>query len=133
MLFLRASGRPMFLAGQLEQAMAIVRAKVEHLFRVVKQQFGDAKVRYRGLAKKHRGADDVVRAEQPLDGPRTGARSTGMSAPAMRCRAVRCEEIEIVLSMQSDSVGAPMDPASRYVSLWANSTPSSRRGFSDCP
>ncbi|MFX8262287.1 transposase, partial [Acinetobacter baumannii] len=28
-----------------------VRAKVEHPFRVVKQQFGYAKVRYRGLAK----------------------------------------------------------------------------------
>ena len=34
-----------------EQATAIVRAKVEHPFRVVKQQFGYAKVRYRGLAK----------------------------------------------------------------------------------
>ena len=38
-------------AEQLEQATAIVRAKVEHPFRVVKQQFGYAKVRYRGLAK----------------------------------------------------------------------------------
>ena len=28
-----------------------MRAKVEHPFRVVKQQFGYAKVRYRGLAK----------------------------------------------------------------------------------
>jgi IS5 family transposase len=28
-----------------------VRAKVEHPFRVIKQQFGYAKVRYRGLAK----------------------------------------------------------------------------------
>ena len=42
---------PEFLAEQLEQATAIVRAKVEHPFRVVKQQFGYAKVRYRGLAK----------------------------------------------------------------------------------
>lgn len=35
----------------LEQLKASVRAKVEHPFRVIKQQFGHAKVRYRGLAK----------------------------------------------------------------------------------
>jgi IS5 family transposase len=35
----------------VEQLKASVRAKVEHPFRVVKQQFGHAKVRYRGLAK----------------------------------------------------------------------------------
>ncbi len=42
---------PEFIAERLEQAKASVRAKVEHPFRVVKQQFGYAKVRYRGLAK----------------------------------------------------------------------------------
>jgi transposase, IS5 family len=36
---------------ELEQLKARVRAKVEHPFRVIKQQFGYAKVRYRGLAK----------------------------------------------------------------------------------
>lgn len=35
----------------VEQIKASIRAKVEHPFRVVKQQFGYAKVRYRGLAK----------------------------------------------------------------------------------
>jgi transposase, IS5 family len=40
-----------FIAEQIEKAKASVRAKVEHPFRVVKQQFGHAKVRYRGLAK----------------------------------------------------------------------------------
>ena len=39
------------LLEQVEQLKASVRAKVEHPFRVVKQQFGYAKVRYRGLAK----------------------------------------------------------------------------------
>ena len=34
-----------------EHLKASIRAKVEHPFRVVKQQFGYAKVRYRGLAK----------------------------------------------------------------------------------
>jgi IS5 family transposase len=42
---------PEFKAEQLEKAKASVRAKVEHPFRVVKQQFGYAKARYRGLAK----------------------------------------------------------------------------------
>lgn len=36
---------------KIEKAKASIRAKVEHPFRVVKQQFGHAKVRYRGLAK----------------------------------------------------------------------------------
>ena len=36
---------------QLEHVKARIRAKVEHPFRVIKQQFGHAKVRYRGLAK----------------------------------------------------------------------------------
>ncbi|MFX8879524.1 transposase, partial [Acinetobacter baumannii] len=35
----------------VERLKASVRAKVEHPFRVVKQQFGYAKVRSRGLAK----------------------------------------------------------------------------------
>jgi transposase, IS5 family len=42
---------PEFNAEQLEKAKASIRAKVEHPFRVVKQQFGYAKARYRGLAK----------------------------------------------------------------------------------
>jgi IS5 family transposase len=36
---------------EIEKLKASVRAKVEHPFRVIKQQFGYAKVRYRGLAK----------------------------------------------------------------------------------
>ena len=39
------------LVDHLEKLKASVRAKVEHPFRVVKQQFGYAKARYRGLAK----------------------------------------------------------------------------------
>ena len=39
------------LLEQAEQLKASVRAKVEHPFRLIKQQFGYAKVRYRGLAK----------------------------------------------------------------------------------
>jgi IS5 family transposase len=36
---------------RIEQLKASVRAKIEHLSRVVKRQFGLTKVRYRGLAK----------------------------------------------------------------------------------
>ena len=39
------------LVNQLEKLKAGIRAKVEHPFRVVKRQFGYAKVRYRGLKK----------------------------------------------------------------------------------
>lgn len=39
------------LLEKAEQIKASVRAKVEHPFRVIKQQFGHTKVRYRGLAK----------------------------------------------------------------------------------
>lgn len=42
---------PQFLAEQTEKLKAGIRAKVEHPFRVLKQQFGFTKVRYRGLAK----------------------------------------------------------------------------------
>ena len=45
-------GKPVdALIDQLERAKASIRAKVEHPFRVLKQQFGYAKVRYRGLKK----------------------------------------------------------------------------------
>ena len=39
------------LLEKVERLKASVRAKVEHPFRVIKQQFGYAKVRYRGLEK----------------------------------------------------------------------------------
>jgi IS5 family transposase len=37
--------------NQIERLKAGIRAKVEHPFRVLKQQFGYTKTRYRGLAK----------------------------------------------------------------------------------
>lgn len=39
------------LVEQIEKIKAGIRAKVEHPFRVIKRQFGHAKVRYRGLMK----------------------------------------------------------------------------------
>lgn len=38
-------------AEQLESIKASVRAKVEHPFRIIKQQFGYSKIRYRGIEK----------------------------------------------------------------------------------
>ncbi len=37
--------------AQINRIIAMVRAKVEHPFRVIKRQFGHVKTRYRGLAK----------------------------------------------------------------------------------
>ena len=48
---LDTTGKWAQLLERVEQLKASVRAKVEHPFRVVKRQFGHAKVRYRGLAK----------------------------------------------------------------------------------
>lgn len=39
------------LKEKYEQNKASMRAKAEHPFRIVKQQFGFSKVRYRGIAK----------------------------------------------------------------------------------
>ena len=39
------------LSESYEKTLAGVRSKVEHAFRIIKQQFGFAKVRYRGIAK----------------------------------------------------------------------------------
>ena len=45
-------GRPLHpLDEQANRIIAMVRAKVEHPFRVIKRQFGHVKTRYRGLAK----------------------------------------------------------------------------------
>ncbi|KKY06726.1 transposase, partial [Xanthomonas citri pv. fuscans] len=43
--------RELKLAKRWEHTKASLRAKVEHPFRVIKRQFGYAKVRYRGLVK----------------------------------------------------------------------------------
>lgn len=48
---IKAAGQLGELLNTLEKLKAGVRAKVEHLFRVIKRQFGYVKVRYRGLSK----------------------------------------------------------------------------------
>lgn len=47
-------GHPMgAVLDKLEQVKASIRAKVEHPFRVIKQQFGHVKVCYQGMAQLH--------------------------------------------------------------------------------
>ena len=36
---------------QINRIIAMLRAKVEHPFRIIKRQFGHVKTRYRGLAR----------------------------------------------------------------------------------
>jgi IS5 family transposase len=44
------------LQDLIETAKVHIRSKVEHPFRLIKQQFGFQKTRLRGLAKKRTGA-----------------------------------------------------------------------------
>jgi len=44
-------GEPDPIDVQINRMIAMVRAKVEHPFRVVERQFGHRKTRHRGLAK----------------------------------------------------------------------------------
>jgi len=59
-------------AAKLETLKASMRAKVEHPFRIIKQQFGYSKTRYRGLAKNTRrlymlaGFANLIRCKQYL-------------------------------------------------------------------
>ena len=58
------------LIDQLEKLKAGIRAKVEHPFRVIKRQFGFAKVRYKGLKKNMSAqlANAVLLLVQSVDG-----------------------------------------------------------------
>lgn len=70
-----------------EKLKASIRAKVDHPFRLIKQQFGYAKVRYRGRKKNtEREADDAVRIGQFVDGV-SFASSWACSAPNERIQA----------------------------------------------
>jgi IS5 family transposase len=62
------------LLDKVDQLKASMRAEVEHPFRVVKQQFGYAKVRYRDLAKNTARLSACAAARS----------SACRSAPAMR-------------------------------------------------
>ena len=65
--------------AQINRVIAMVRARVEHPFRVLKRQFGYMKTRYRGLAKNTAIAHAVCTV-QPVDGAaHAAAGDAGMS------------------------------------------------------
>lgn len=70
------------LLDKAERLKASVQAKVRHPFRVIKQQFGYAKVRYRGAGEKHGAADDAVRTGQSVDSPQARHGAAGIGTPA---------------------------------------------------
>ena len=72
------------LLDQAEKLKASVRAKVEHLFRVIKRQFGFVKVRYRGLKKNTAQLFALFCTVQSVDGAQQIDGSRCMSAPANR-------------------------------------------------
>ena len=88
-----------------------MRAKVEHPFRVIKRQFGLAKVRFRGLAKntahvitlfalsnlwmarKKLIAMAVLRPQTALEGKKRGAMHLKRSTRQPSCNSVRFERL----------------------------------------
>lgn len=75
----------------MEKIEASIRAKVEHLFRVVKRQLVTLGA-LSGLEEEHAAAQDAVCAVQPVDGAPSIAGSSGMvrlktgEGPSKRCR-----------------------------------------------
>jgi hypothetical protein len=67
-----------------------VRAKVQHVFRVVKCQFGYRKVRYRGIAKNGAQVFSLLALANLYLARRTlaSADDTRPSAPTRRCELV---------------------------------------------
>jgi IS5 family transposase len=73
---------------RVEQIKASIRAKVEHRFRAIKQQFGHARVRQRGLTQNTARLTKAVRAEQPADGAPATVGTAGVAVtPIQRCGA----------------------------------------------
>lgn len=64
------------LLEKTERLTASVRAKVEHPFRVIKQQFGYAKVRYRGLNKNTFGTDRTAASVKSFRCPNSNLQTT---------------------------------------------------------
>lgn len=85
-----ASDNPKVI-DKIEHLKASMRAKVEHPFRVVKQQFGYAKLRYRGLAKNTARLTMLC-----VDGKTPSVGSEGMSAPSVRQTASASTQIETI-------------------------------------
>ena len=81
------------LIDKVEKLKARIRAKVEHPFRVIKRQFGFAKVRYRGLKKNTLQLKTLftpVDGQAPFDGNAgTSAFESSKTAPE-QCKNAPC-------------------------------------------
>jgi hypothetical protein len=115
---------------RVEQIKASIRAKVEHPFRIVEQQFGYAKLRYRGLAK-NTAADHAVRAEQSVDGPTANAGCAGMNAPAMRQWARDVAQNGPPTAVEAASAGRSRPPST--FKLFRRPTGHPELDFADLP
>ena len=115
-------------AGKLK---ASVRAKVEHPFRVVKQQLGYAKVAVSRLGQEHGAAEDAVRAEQSVDGAKAIDGSAGMSAPAAPETGAR--RIEMRRVGGEFGLKSRTDAAMRDAGDGSHRAGSCRRGCADLP
>ena len=101
------------LIDEYERTKASIRAKVEHPFRVLKQQFDYVKVSYRGAQEEHGAACDAVCALQSVDGQAqafgrlgTGARA-GCVMPQDRGRPAPGQCIRGLLHVRNCSTSAP--------------------------
>lgn len=76
---------------KIKRAKAQTRVKVEHPFRVIKRQLGYARVRFRGLAKKHCSVGHAIRSFKSVDGAPALADEHGRGVPVMQgMTAERC-------------------------------------------
>src|SRR5271167_3072904 len=71
----------------INRARSRTRARGEHAFRIVKQLWGFAKVRYRGLAKNLARAQTMFARRQSLPGPPTTAPARGQVCAVRKLRA----------------------------------------------
>lgn len=115
---------------KVEQLKASVRVNVEHPFRVLKQQFDHAKVRYPGLAK-NTARLTMLFALSNLWVARPHLWSGGMNAPAMRRNAAGL--LETVRLADQIAFIRPTDPASRKAGSTRNLPPVVAGVFADLP
>lgn len=71
----------MRVQGKRSENRSRVRAKVEHLFRILKRIFGFDNARYRGLAKNHNPTVRLLRVGKPLFASHTAGLAEGVVSP----------------------------------------------------
>ena len=80
------------LIDRIEKIEASIRANVKYPFRVIKRQYGYAKVCYPGAHEEHAADQDAVCAIEPVDGAPSIAGGAGISAPEHRQESTSAEQ-----------------------------------------